>query len=295
MGSYLSEPIKEKHTIKQKLQKIEYAVSSMQGWRISMEDAHITHPNFDKGIHLFAVFDGHGGQEIALYSEKNFGKLLKNNKYYQRGAYSDALKSTFLELDQEMRTPEGQKKLRELSGKDSNFGGCTANVMLIVNKRIYIANAGDSRSIVYNKKAIKLSFDHKPEDSEEYNRVIKAGGFVTGGRVCGNLNLSRALGDFDFKENSDLPAEEQMISALPDVVVREIEDGDDFVVMGCDGIWELMTDDEICQLIQSGLEMEVELGEIVEEILDRGCAKNTSSGFGCDNMSCIVVKLDKLC
>ena len=49
----------------------------MQGWRLNMEDSHITSPNFDNGIGLFAVFDGHGGLECAKFCEKFFGDKLK--------------------------------------------------------------------------------------------------------------------------------------------------------------------------------------------------------------------------
>lgn len=292
MGHYLPKPIREKSTEEGKVGNIHYAASSMQGWRVSMEDAHIIHPNLEQGTHLFAVFDGHGGSAVAEYCSLNFARVLKDNKYYQRGAYSDALKSSFLEIDQEMRDLEGKKRLQNLSGRVEGFGGCTANVMLVVGDRIYIANAGDSRAVLYsNGKVIKLSYDHKPDNKEEYDRITHAGGFVTQGRVCGNLNLSRALGDFEFKQNRDLTPERQMISAMPDVTVRILEAADQFVVLGCDGIWELMTDQEVCQVIETGIRMEEPLGNAIEEVLERGLAKDVNTGFGCDNMSCLVVRL----
>lgn len=77
-----------------------------------------------------------------------------------------------------------------------SFAGCTANVVLITETEIYCANAGDSRSILSVKgKADPLSIDHKPEDEEELKRIRKGGGDVWEGRVNGNLNLSRAMGD----------------------------------------------------------------------------------------------------
>lgn len=295
MGHYLTTPIKEKNTITGRTETLEYTASSMQGWRLTMEDAHITHPNFDKDVHLFAVFDGHGGHEVAKYCEKHFGRILKSSSYYQRKSYSEALKHTFLQLDVEMQSLEGKKDLKRICDKDEEFGGCTANVVLIVGQRVYISNAGDSRSVLYSESGTeKLSFDHKPEDKIEFDRITKAGGFVMRGRVCGNLNLSRALGDFDFKGNSNLPAEEQMISAMPDVVVRELKEGDKFLVMGCDGVWELMTDNEVCQVVKEGLEAKLPIEEVVEEVLDKGIAEDVTSGLGCDNMSCVVIRLDKL-
>lgn len=50
-------------------------------------------------------------------------------------------------------------------------------------------------------KAIDLSKDHKPEDKTEEDRIRKAGGTITMGRVNGGLNLTRSFGDFDYKQN----------------------------------------------------------------------------------------------
>jgi serine/threonine protein phosphatase PrpC len=80
--------------------------------------------------------------------------------------------------------------------EEASHAGCTANVVLITPDWIYCANSGDSRSIaIANKKMVALSEDHKPEDPKEDKRIKKAGGTVEDGRVNGNLNLSRALGD----------------------------------------------------------------------------------------------------
>lgn len=79
--------------------------------------------------------------------------------------------------------------------------GCTAVVALLVERELYVANAGDSRCVLCrNGKAVEMSLDHKPEDTEELNRIRKAGGRVTlDGRVNGGLNLSRAIGDHGYK------------------------------------------------------------------------------------------------
>lgn len=79
MGIYLPKPNTDKSTTTGKIEGFEFAESSMQGWRMSMEDAHICHLNIVTGIHLFAVFDGHGGSEVAKFCNKYFvDSLLKN-------------------------------------------------------------------------------------------------------------------------------------------------------------------------------------------------------------------------
>jgi len=84
---------------------------------------------------------------------------------------------------------------------------------------------------------------------------------------------------------------EQLISPMPDVCKRPIKPEDAFLVMGCDGIWEILTQEEICQIAENGLVKASKITEVAEEILDRGLATDTSQGIGCDNMSAIVIKL----
>lgn len=97
-----------------------------------------------------------------------------------------------------------------------------------------------------------MSFDHKPQnegtecvamcrhftdnDSGERARINAAGGFVDFGRVNGNLALSRAIGDFEFKKSADLAPEQQIVTAFPDVITHEISDDDEFLVIACDGM-----------------------------------------------------------
>lgn len=77
MGEYLSSPIKEKHSSSGSNAQVRYGASSMQGWRRSNEDAHLTSLDFVEGVSLFGVFDGHGGAEVALYVEKHLIEELK--------------------------------------------------------------------------------------------------------------------------------------------------------------------------------------------------------------------------
>lgn len=71
----------------------------------------------------------------------------------------------------------------------------------------------------------------------EKARITAAGGFVDFGRVNGNLALSRAIGDFEFKKSAELAPEQQIVTAYPDVVTHEISDDDEFLVIACDGMF----------------------------------------------------------
>ena len=122
----------------------------------------------------------------------------------------------------------GKPGANPLGGGEENGAegvGCTANVIMIDdNKRLIIANSGDSRSVLCRGgKAVELSFDHKPDNEIEKNRIEKAGSTITAGRVDGNLNLSRALGDLRYKRKEGIPPEEQPITANPDVRVVDLD------------------------------------------------------------------------
>jgi len=186
----------------------------------------------------------------------------------------------------------------ELLGDEGPDGkGCTANVILIKGGIMYISNAGDSRSVLATRNlAIDLSIDHKPDNDKEKTRIAKAGGSVTGGRVEGNLNLSRALGDLRYKKNTALKPEEQMISASPDVFRQPISKDFDFVVMGCDGIYDRFSSQQIVDKIYNSFKEKPDLKlvqhaeNLVDSLVSPDIAQN--EGTGCDNMTCIIIKFE---
>lgn len=117
--------------------------------------------------------------------------------------------------------------------------GCTANICLLVGKTLHVSNAGDSRAALSRKgQLVELSYDHKPEDPGEMERIVASGAKVEGGRINNHLNLSRCLGDLYYKKNPDLEYHRQTITGHPDIKTVEICKDDDFIIIGCDGIWE---------------------------------------------------------
>jgi serine/threonine protein phosphatase PrpC len=180
--------------------------------------------------------------------ESKFIDQLTNLGPYKSANYGQALIDSFKLMDELIVSEPGTKELNEKRGSSheqvSSHTGCTANVVLMTPKKYYIANAGDSRSVLCRAgQAIQLSEDHKPENAEEEQRIRKAGGTISMGRVNGGLNLTRSFGDFDYKQNTNLPWHEQMITAKPDIkeVERDVEK-DEFIIVGCDGIWEKYVD-----------------------------------------------------
>ena len=307
----------------------------MQGWRKRQEDAHIAaiSQGDKKDIDIFGVFDGHGGKEISQFVSNHFTKELIDNKNLNKDM-SKALKETFIKMDELMQTSEGIEEIKKharkskeeddiqskneppnsqmqlisqiIGPKDPEANdiymrtGCTACVMSIdeTNKKLYFANAGDSRVVMCRKGVAEAqSEDHKPEMESEKNRIYKADGWISDGRVKGNLNLTRGFGDLEYKQNKNLKPEEQMITANPDIKVVDFTNDIDFVIIGCDGIWDCLKNQEACDFVIKKLKEnpDIKISKIVEDMLDSIVAKDlyNETGVGCDNMTCIVILFKK--
>lgn len=222
---------------------------------------------------------------MARYTGARLHHILKEQDSFNKGDYSAALKETFLATDVAIRA---DKRLEQ----DSS--GCTATVNLITGDgRIVCANAGDSRTVLGSKGSAKpLSFDHKPQNEEEKARICAAGGFVDFGRVNGNLALSRAIGDFEFKKNEALSAEKQVVTADPDVTTHQITEDDEFLVVACDGIWDCKSSQAVVEFVRRGVVASQELDQICENLMDHCLAPSSDGGgIGCDNMTMMIVAL----
>ncbi|KAK6396600.1 Protein phosphatase type 2C 3 [Meristemomyces frigidus] len=298
MGQTLSEPVVDKHSDEGQDDRVAFGISAMQGWRISMEDAHATildlqplegdeelkPADSDVRVTYFGVYDGHGGDKVALYTGENLHKIIAKQEAFKKRDFEQALKDGFLAID---RAILSDPKYEE------EVSGCTSTVGLITKDKIYTGNAGDSRTVLGIKgRAKPLSFDHKPQNEGEKARICAAGGFVDFGRVNGNLALSRAIGDFEFKKSADLPPEQQIVTALPDVTVHELSDDDEFVVFACDGIWDCQSSQAVIEFVRRGIAAKQELHAICENMMDNCLASNSETGgVGCDNMTMSVVAL----
>lgn len=160
-------------------------------------------------------------------------------------------------------------------------------------RTIYVANAGDSRSVLgLAGEAKAMSYDHKPGNPEEHSRILNAGGFVEFDRVNGNLALSRAIGDFEFKQNGALPAEKQIVTADPQVLSHDWTGEEEFLVLACDGIWDCLSNQQVVDIVRRGIAQGKELDVITEDIIDRCLAPDAEvGGIGCDNMTLLIVAL----
>ena len=111
-------------------------------------------------------------------------------------------------------------------------------------------------------------------------------------RINGSLNLSRAFGDFDYKSNQKVRPEEQLVISRPEITeIPRDREMDQFIVMGCDGVWERFVSnsqkmvESVGQLLQKG-----EAKMAVEKLLGQLVAKGEKDATGFDNMSAVLVK-----
>lgn len=163
----------------------------------------------------------------------------------------------------------------------SMYTGCTACVILVTETEIYCANAGDSRAVLSNGgKAIEMSIDHKPELPGEKARIEKAGGFVEDNRVKGILNLSRSLGDLEYKQDPSIPVDQQMITCVPEIKVEKLTKNHDFIFIACDGIWDCLTSQEAITMCREWLgtsEAKGNLSACIEQMFDKIIASDVAS------------------
>ncbi|XP_055373964.1 probable protein phosphatase CG10417 [Condylostylus longicornis] len=128
MGAYLSEPVKETHSIDEANEFLQVGASSMQGWRISQEDAHNCILKLDENTSYFAVYDGHGGAEVAKYCSEHLPNFLKNLQSFKDGKYEEALKEAFLKFDSTLLEESVIEELKRIAG-ERNPAGNSSNIV----------------------------------------------------------------------------------------------------------------------------------------------------------------------
>ena len=301
MGAQMDKPVVEKTTETAEGHGLRVGASAMQGWRREMEDQHTVLTSVPQlpGHSLIAVYDGHGGKATAeVAAERMVAYVAKQPEFkqYVRGGPSltadgaallgAALRGAFLELDRDLPRFLAAKVGKEGGGaKGVPPSGSTACLVIVTPKHLVCANLGDSRACYAGAEGVTaLSEDHKPSLPAERARIEAADGHVLMDRVDGSLAMSRALGDLELKDAS-MDQLKQKVSPEPEVVVAERLPTDTVMVVACDGIFDVMSNDAACEHALTLLaEGEADMGLVAEEMLDE-CLDLDSK----DNMSVVVV------
>ncbi|CAH8455064.1 unnamed protein product [Schistosoma bovis] len=228
--------------------------------------------------------------EMTTYSVKSSAPKLDSSVNLTAPGSVVAVKDSTVETHNESTTSFSLK----IPNPGDELAGSTGIIVLLKDQMLYCGNAGDSRAVCSRRGVAEpLSTDHKPTLRAEKERISAAGGWVDAKRVNGNLALSRAFGDFVFKRNPHQSAENQIVTANPDVFVRRLSvEDDEFIVLCCDGIWDVMTNQEVVSFIRLRLSYGMLPSKVCEELMMRCLAPDChTNGLGCDNMTVVLVCL----
>ncbi|PSS19344.1 Protein like [Actinidia chinensis var. chinensis] len=246
--------------------------TSICGRRPEMEDTFATVPRFLKipiqmligdrvldgmnnclshlTAHLFGVYDGHGGSQVANYCCDRLHSALAEELEIVMASLSDgnmkdncqelwtkALTNCFLKVDAEVG---GIGSLEPVAPETV---GSTAVVAIVCSSHIIVANCGDSRAVLCRgKEPVALSVDHKPNREDEHTRIEAAGGKViqwNGHRVFGVLAMSRSIGDRYLKP---------WIIPDPEVMFIPRTKEDECLILASDGLWDVLTNEAACDM-----------------------------------------------
>lgn len=262
-----------------------------QGRRNEMEDGFVFVDQFGgrKTSAFFAVYDGHGGRQVVDFVTRELHENVLR-ELRRTSSAPDALLQAFQITDEEMVR------------RNIMTSGCTACVCLLQEERharvIYTAHLGDSRAVMARGgSATRLTSmtDHKATDPLEAKRVIEAGGQIINDRVNGMLAMTRALGDHLLKMPI-LPND--VVSNVPDITSTDLSAQDSFVILACDGLWDVMNDQQAVELVGESIkelapiqrQLEAE-GRSMAEILARMLVEEALARGSNDNISCVVIFL----
>ncbi|XP_078157247.1 putative protein phosphatase 2C 45 [Carex rostrata] len=248
--------------------KFSYGYASSTGKRSSMEDFYETRiASVDNQIvGLFGVFDGHGGARVAEYVKEHLiSNLIRHPNFISdtKKAIADAYKQT----DQDFLAADNSQ---------NRDAGSTASTAVLVGNRLVVANVGDSRVVICRGgDAIAVSRDHKPDQTDERQRIEEAGGFVMWAgtwRVGGVLAVSRAFGDKLLK---------QYVVVDPEIREEVIDNTLEFLILASDGLWDVVSNEEAVKMVRPVADPEQAAKMLLEEAYKRESS---------DNITCVVVR-----
>ncbi|KAM1171333.1 hypothetical protein ACFX13_022021 [Malus domestica] len=263
------------------------------GSRDSMDDEHIRIDDLSAHVGprfkcpfpsaFYAVFDGHGGPEAAAYIKRNAMSLFFEDADLPQRMDMDAVFFRELENSHRKAFLLADHALADEQSVRSSCG-TTALTALILGRHLMVANAGDCRAVLCRKGiAVDMSQDHRPSYLPERVRVEQLGGYIDDGYLNGSISVTRALGDWGLK----LPlGSSSPLIAEPDVQQVMLTEDDEFFIIGCDGIWDVMSSQYAVSLVRRGLRRHNDPQQCAKELVKEALRLNTS-----DNLTVIVVRL----
>ena len=241
---------------------------SISGCRTHQEDRSVEYKG--DGWYFFGTLDGHGGKQTSEYMTTKLPEFIQDfSKKYNiaTGDYEvEDLQELFIQADIDLLNSE--KSMR--SG--STFSGgilfdfkdnCCSIITINIGDSFTIATSTDGGDV--------MTIPHKPDDKKEKDRIIKAGGYVEKGRVDGNLALSRALGDFHYKNENLKNVDKSKVIPIADINTGIVYYSDGKIITGSDGITDVITQEEVCSTNYTGSI------DLVDQAIDKDSKDNITA------------------
>ncbi|KAJ1283452.1 hypothetical protein BS78_03G129400 [Paspalum vaginatum] len=230
------------------------------GPRRYMEDEHICIDDlsghlgslliFSEPSAFYGVFDGHGGSDAAAYMKKHIMRLFFEDAEFPCAPQEDEMFSKSVEDSVRKAFLRADLALADDSVINRS-SGTTALTALVLGRQLLVANAGDCRAVLCRKGiAVEMSKDHRPTYDAERQRVMESGGYIEDGYLNGVLSVTRALGDWDMKLPQGSPSP---LIAEPEIRWTTLTEDDEFLIIGCDGIWDVMSSQHAVSTVRKGL------------------------------------------
>ena len=259
----------------------------------------------DSNTFFFAVYDGHGGNGCSLYLKEKLHNFIKS---FNKESLNEAINM----VEQKFMAEEALDE----KGLIKDPSGSCGIMALIQKNKLIIANVGDSRLVLFKNNSLYFSTeDHKPGSPSEKIRIEKGGGIVyqtpsliplrQNGKeieppwrvLPGRLSVSRTFGDVEAK-NENLGGMKNVVVALPDITEIELDEDFNFMVLGCDGIFDVLSNEEILECVKIVLK-EKEINDLNNVNISELCGyiadmiiKSSLAKDSYDNVSCIVVAIN---
>jgi len=272
-----------------------------------------------------AVFDGHGGDECSNFLVEALPKSIRNQMFAERDALRNAIESSrgvrggHSEQNEDATSELMRRILKTaylrtdkefISPKSAPQSGSTAATVILMGRRLFAANVGDSRVVLCRAggQCVELTSDHKPSRPDEAARVRAAGGFILHKRVMGELAITRAFGDKSFKMGIKAMLEEEaedmnnggvneesgkdltapLVSSEPEIASMVLSHNDEFLLLACDGLFDVFrSQDAIALARQELIAHRGDPAEVARILSDQAIRVRRSR----DNVSILIIVL----
>ena len=256
----------------------------------------------NKSFYVFAVYDGHGGNGCSLYLKNNLHNNITDCSMSGLRNAINVTEKNFIE-----------NEALNIYGDLGDTSGSCGIIVILQDKKCIIGNVGDSRCVLFkNKRLFYSTTDHKPNSYIEKRRIELAGGSIYKSKSViplyqngkqieipwrvnpGRLSVSRTFGDVEAKLEK-FGGQKGVVVSTPDIVEYELNDQYNFIVIGCDGIFDVLSNMEILECIQIVLKLNRNKRKKINELCGDFAAmiiKSALAKESFDNISCIVIVLN---